>query len=180
MKVRMVVGLVAAVLLGAGAVALGEEERGSDGGRPTVVPVNNPQYAAECGSCHMAYPPGLLPARSWQKVMGGLADHFGENAELAPDVAKVLSDYLVSNSADHATALRSERITRTLQPDQAPLRISELPFFAREHREIPARASTGNPKVKSMSNCNACHSRAAAGSFTEHEIRIPGFPRWED
>jgi hypothetical protein len=152
MRVRMVMGLVAAVLIGTGAVALAEEERGRDGGRPTVAPVNNPQYAAECGSCHMAYPPGLLPARSWQKVMSGLADHFGENAELAPDVAKALNDYLISNAADHSTALRSERITRTLRPDEAPLRITELPFFAREHHEVPARVSTANPKVKSMSN----------------------------
>lgn len=180
MKVRIVVGLVAAILIGTGAVALAEEERGSEGGRPTVAPVNNPQYAAECGSCHMAYPPGLLPARSWQKVMSGLADHFGENAELAPDVAKTLNDYLTSNAADRAMALRSERITRTLQQNQTPLRITELPFFAREHREVPARASTGNPKVKSMSNCNACHTRVAAGSFSEREIRIPGFPSWED
>jgi len=180
MKVRMVVGLVAAVLIGAGAVVLAEEEHRRDGGRPTVAPVNNPQYAAECGSCHMAYPPGLLPARSWQKLMAGLADHFGENAELAPDVAKSLSEYLASNGADHATALRSERIARTLQSEQAPLRVTELPFFAREHNEVPARISTGNPKVKSMSNCNACHTRAAAGSFSEREIRIPGFPGWED
>lgn len=180
MKVRIAVGVVASVLIGFGAVALSEEEGGEDGGRPTVVPANNPQYAEECGSCHMAYPPGLLPARSWRKLMGGLADHFGESAELAPDVAKALSDYLVNNAADHATALRSERITRSLVPEQTPLRITQLPFFAREHREIPARVSTGNPKVKSLSNCNACHARAAAGSFSEHEIRIPGFPRWED
>ena len=180
MKVRMVVGLLAAVLIGSGAFALAEEESGRAGGRPTVVPVNNPQYAEECGSCHMAYPPGLLPARSWQKIMAGLDNHFGENAELTPDVAKTLNDYLVANAADHSVALRSERITRTLQPDQVPMRITELPFFAREHRKIPARISTDNPKVKSMSNCNACHSRAAAGSFTEREIRIPGYPGWED
>jgi len=180
MKVRIAVGLVAAVLIGSGAIALADDERGREGGRPTVAPVNNPQYAEECGSCHMAYPPGLLPARSWQKVMNGLDDHFGENAELSPDVAKTLSDYLTGNASDHATALRSERITRTLQPEQAPLRITELPFFVHEHREIPARVSTGNPKVKSMSNCTACHTRADAGSFTEREISIPGFPGWED
>lgn len=180
MKVRLIAGLVAAVLIGSGAVVLAEEESEREGGRPTVAAPGNPQYVAECGSCHMAYPPGLLPARSWQKLMSGLADHFGENAELAPDVARSLNDYLANNAADNATALRSERITRTLQPDQAPLRITELPFFAREHREVPPRVSTGNPKVKSMSNCDACHTRAAAGSFTEREIRIPGFPGWED
>lgn len=180
MKARLIVGVVAAVLIGTGAAVLAEDEHGRGGGRPTVAPVSNPQYATECGACHMAYPPGLLPARSWQKIMSGLSDHFGENAELAPDVAKALSDYLAGNAADHATALRSERIVRTLRLDQTPLRITELPFFAQEHREIPARVSTGNPKVKSMSNCNACHTRAAAGSFSEREIRIPGFPQWED
>ena len=45
-----------------------------------VAAVENPLYQEECGSCHMAYPPGLLPGRSWEKLMTGLADHFGENA----------------------------------------------------------------------------------------------------
>ena len=69
---------------------------------PGVAPVTNPQYIDECGSCHMAYQPGLLPARSWQKIMGGLADHFGDNAELDPDVLVGLTAYLVDNSADMA------------------------------------------------------------------------------
>ena len=36
----------------------------------------NPTYAEECGSCHLAYPPGLLPAASWAKLMAGLRQHF--------------------------------------------------------------------------------------------------------
>ena len=36
-----------------------------------VAPVTNALYAEECGSCHFAYPPGLLPASSWQQVMTG-------------------------------------------------------------------------------------------------------------
>ena len=47
-----------------------------------VAAIANPVYKEECGSCHMAYPPGLLPARSWTKVMSGLDNHFGDNAEL--------------------------------------------------------------------------------------------------
>jgi len=39
-------------------------------------------YIDECAACHMAYPTGFLPERSWQKMMGSLDDHFGENAEL--------------------------------------------------------------------------------------------------
>ncbi|MCC6543576.1 MAG: hypothetical protein IT392_03630 [Nitrospirae bacterium] len=35
-------------------------------------------------------------------------------------------------------------------------------------------------EVKSLINCNACHTRAAAGSYDELEIKIPGFGRWDD
>lgn len=31
-------------------------------------------YEAECASCHMAYPPGLLSEKSWQNVMEVLAN----------------------------------------------------------------------------------------------------------
>jgi hypothetical protein len=52
--------------------------------RPGVLPVNNANYDEECGSCHMAYSPGLLPKKSWMKVMGNLEEHYGDNAELLP------------------------------------------------------------------------------------------------
>ena len=47
--------------------------------------MNNPLYKQECGSCHFAYPPSFLPARSWEKIMKNLSDHFGENAEFLPE-----------------------------------------------------------------------------------------------
>ena len=34
-------------------------------------------YTQECGSCHMAYPAGLLKAASWQQIMRGLKTHYG-------------------------------------------------------------------------------------------------------
>jgi hypothetical protein len=34
--------------------------------------------------------------------------------------------------------------------------------------------------VKSFANCNACHTRAAEGSFRERDIRIPGAGKWDD
>ncbi|KAA5596245.1 hypothetical protein [Blastochloris sulfoviridis] len=65
-----------------------------------VPPVNDPVVAKECASCHMLYPAGLLPARSWTALMASLKDHFGDNAELDADTAKRITDYLVANSAD--------------------------------------------------------------------------------
>jgi hypothetical protein len=33
-----------------------------------VKPVTDKTYRAECGDCHFAYQPGLLPAQSWEKL----------------------------------------------------------------------------------------------------------------
>ena len=46
-------------------------------------PVADATVAKECGACHMVFPPQLLPARSWQKLMADLSSHFGEDASLA-------------------------------------------------------------------------------------------------
>jgi len=145
-----------------------------------VAPVDNPLYAAECSGCHMAYPPGLLPARSWNKLMAGLDEHFGDNAELDPVVHRKISDYLVASSADSSDYRRSRRIMRGLPADQSPVRISDLPYIRHEHDELPARVVRDNPEVRSLSNCDACHQGAQKGSFSEHDIRIPGYGRWDD
>jgi len=145
-----------------------------------VAVVKNPVYTQECGSCHMAYPPGLLPARSWNKMMTSLDNHFGENAELDATTAAELTRFLADNSADSASGRRSRKISRDLPSESVPLRITELGYFQHEHREIPARLTTANPEVGSLSNCNTCHQKAELGSFSEREIRIPGYGKWDD
>ncbi len=180
--------LIAGGLLSASVVAVGDDDEREGGGlfthaarrAPDVAPVNNTLYRSECGSCHFAFPPGFLPARSWNKLMSNLSDHFGENAELAPETLKTLTGYLIANAADNAPSRRSVKFVDSIPANRAPLRISEVPYFVRKHNEIPARAVKGNPKVGSLANCAACHTRADAGSFSEHEVNIPGYGRWED
>lgn len=145
-----------------------------------VAPVNNQFYRDECGSCHFAFQPGLLPEKSWRKMMTGLEDHFGDNAELDATTQKNLLDYLVANSADKSNYKRSKRITGSLRPDEAPLRVSDTLYFQRKHDEIPKRFVAGNKEVGSYSKCEACHTRAENGSYNEHEVNIPGIGRWED
>ena len=146
-----------------------------------VAAVENPIYKEECGSCHMAYPPGLLPGRSWEKMMASLDDHFGESAELDSATAAKLSRFLVDHSADAAPNYRrSRKIMRDLPNESTPLRITELTYFRHEHREIPDRLITANPEVGSLSNCNACHQKAELGSFREREINISGYGQWDD
>lgn len=135
----------------------------------------NSAYTEECGSCHMAYPASLLPRESWRKIMAGLEDHFGENAEL-DDVARgEIEDYLVRESGRVAY----KKLFRNLG-NAEPLRITELPYFVHEHDEIPSRFVAGNDEVRSMSLCNACHRDAERGRFDEDDVVIPGFGRWDD
>ena len=148
--------------------------------QPGVAPVKNRLYEQECSSCHFAYPPGLLPAKSWQAVMSGLDDHFGENAELAEADRKAIQDYLLRNSADKSELRRSKKIMRSASGTEMPLRITDLAYFKREHGEIPARLVKDNPKVGSFSQCDRCHQDAKNGFFSENKINIPGYGRWDD
>ena len=134
-----------------------------------------PVYLEECGSCHLAYSATLLPGRSWQKMMAGLEDHFGENAELDDATRDEFENYLVHESG----CVSYKKLFRSLG-NAAPLRITELPYFVHEHDKIPARFIAGNEQVKSLSQCNACHRDAERGRFDEDDVVIPGFGRWDD
>lgn len=147
---------------------------------PGVAPVNNPQYVEECGSCHFPYQPGLLPARSWAKLMTGLDNHFGENAELPVEDGNMILGYLLNNAADNSRYKRSVKIMRTLSLRDAPLRVSETPYFLKKHDELTPNMVKNNPQVGSFSKCEACHTEAARGSFSETGILIPNFGAWEE
>ncbi|MDH5694220.1 MAG: diheme cytochrome c [Gammaproteobacteria bacterium] len=142
--------------------------------------VKNKAYEDECGSCHMPYQAGFLPARSWEKIMTSLDKHFGENAELDAGTQKDLSSYLTSNAADHNGGKLSKKFLRSVASSEVPLRISSLPYFKKEHDEVPAKLVKNNDKVKSFSRCEACHRKALNGSYREREIDIPGHGKWED
>ncbi len=147
---------------------------------PTFPPVENTLYADECGSCHFAYQPALLPAASWRKVLSRLNNHFGESAELSQETLNELMRYLDANAADKVSGYRrAEKIMRSLG-DLAPLRITDIPYIHRQHHEIPSHLIVKNPDIRSLSNCASCHARAATGSYAEREIRIPGIGQWED
>ena len=132
-------------------------------------------YASECGSCHVAYPPALLPARSWSAILAGLTHHYGDDAGLPPERTAELASWLRANAGDAVGSSRTARISAQTTPD----RITTLGWFVHEHGELPASFVTGNAEVRSFANCGACHPSAAQGRFSEHEIRIPG-RSWSD
>lgn len=116
-----------------------------------VPPVAHERTRKECGECHMAFQPALLPAAGWNRIMDGLADHFGDNAKLAPDVAADIRAYLTANAG---------------RSDGDAMRITEQPWWVREHRRV--RPETwAKPDVRSKANCEACHRDAARGLYED-------------
>jgi mono/diheme cytochrome c family protein len=124
-----------------------------------------PAYQQECASCHLAYPPGLLPAASWQRLMANLPKHFGTDASLDAPTLKTLSAFLAANAGSYKKVARDP----SPPPDD---RISRSAWFVREHREID-RATWQRPSIGSPANCAACHTGAAQGGFSERDLRIP-------
>ena len=135
-------------------------------------------YKEECGSCHIAYPAGLLPPASWTNMMQTLEDHFAENAELDEATRKTVTQYLVTMSTPKDGEYR--KFLRNMSENDTPERITETAYFIHEHDEIPQRFITENDKVKSLSQCDSCHKGAENGHFDEHQVYIPGIGRWDD
>lgn len=147
-------GLIGAV------AALGSVSAWADGRlMPSAVP---PIYKQECAACHLAYPPGLLPAASWQRIMNGLDRHYGSDAALEPAQVKQISAWLQSHAGTY------KRVKEEPKED----RITLSAWFIRKHREVEPsvwkRAS-----IKSAAQCAACHAQAEQGDFDEHQVRIP-------
>ncbi|MGE5504594.1 MAG: diheme cytochrome c [Actinomycetota bacterium] len=141
--------IAAAVLAGLAAPAAASEmER--------VAPVRDALTKKECGSCHMAFQPELLPASAWKAVMADLAKHYSDDASLPADKAAAIRDYLVANSGSE----------RWAQAGAGLPRITEAGWFQRKHRKISERAFK-DPKVLTRSNCPACHVDAERGYYED-------------
>ena len=133
----------------------------ADGGN--LLPRSMPKaYVPECASCHTAYPPALLPAASWQRLMGGLKQHYGSDASLDPATVAQLSQWLQANAGTY------KRVSEAPPPD----RITRSAWFERKHRRIEP-AVWALPSVKSAANCAACHGGADQGRYDDDELRFP-------
>ena len=93
----------------------------------------NERWKAECGSCHVAYPPPLLAAAGWRRLMAQLERHFGSDASLDAGTAAEIGAFLERYGGRGA--------------DEG-LRITQTRWFRHEHREL---------RPENASNCAACH-----------------------
>jgi len=138
-------------------------------GRPLP---DEPLWREECGACHLAFHPNLLPTRSWTLLMARQGQHFGTDLALdAPTTAAILA-FLQRNSSENSPTEAAFKINRSIPPGVIPVRITDTPYWVEKHRGIPA-TDWQLPKVKGKSNCGGCHVDAAAGTFEDAAMEIP-------
>ena len=132
-----------------------------------------PAFQAECASCHVAFPPQLMVAEDWKRVMRSLDKHYGDNASLDEKTRQLLEDFHVRNAG-------GAKVSSGMTAGNADLpRLTRTAWFQREHREV-RQADWTHAKVKTPANCAACHTKAAEGSYREREIVMPSGRKWED
>jgi hypothetical protein len=136
----------------------GEHRRGGD--HPRELGSVDPTYVKECGACHVAYPPAMLPATAWRSILSGLDRHFGQNAELGPEVRAQLESFAVSSAGPDGHGTGSS------------MRITEQDWFRDEHDDVP-QGAVARPEIRTMANCSACHPGAESWDFDDDRVKIP-------
>lgn len=130
----------------------------------------DPVYAKECSDCHIPYNPSLLPRASWARLMTGLKDHFGENADLDAATKASIAAYLQNNAAELYDT-KPANVFRQVDAQKA-FTITASPYWKRRHGHLPDRLFA-RKAVGSRGNCEACHADARSGRFYPGSIDIP-------
>ncbi len=118
--------------------------------------------AKECSACHIAYSAAYMPARSWQALMSHLSAHFGEDASLDPATTQDITLYLTSHAAD--TRFGSRAALRGLDASMTPERITDMPWWRRQHGRLVRNGEASGAGVRKGAQCQACHGGHGVGA----------------
>ncbi|AUI68696.1 cytochrome b/b6 domain-containing protein [Beggiatoa leptomitoformis] len=139
-----------------------------------ALPINT-TWQAECGACHLAYPPALLPARSWQLLLTQTSAHFNDDLALEPDTLAILQAFAQANAAEKQLSEAAWHINRSTPATQTPQRITDTYYWQTKHASVPD-AYWQLPLVKQKANCAACHLDAEQGTFEDGAMHYPAIP----
>lgn len=142
-----------------------------------VEPVTDEVLIKGCDECHFVYQAEFLPERSWEKlfVEKELQNHFGKRVELSKSLRERFLDYYLNNASDSKDTKARRKINKSIPLDVTLDRVSKVPYIASKHEDLPEEMFLKNEKVKSYSNCTACH-RAKDGEYEEDDVKVPN---WE-
>ncbi len=151
---------------------------GAAGFRPFIGTqlAQDPTWQEECADCHLAYHPSLLPARSWNRLLRGQSDHFGEDLGLDEDTLAALWRFAAANSADKRLTEPARKIESSLSAGRTLLRVTRTPYWKRKHAGISKRVWE-RADISGRGNCAACHRDAQSGTFEDGYMHIPEAPR---
>lgn len=113
-------------------------------------------YLENCGSCHVALPPEVMPTETWRRLLLEPEQHYGQQLPLLiGPVVLVMWDYLRTFSRSH------------VDKELIPYRVTESRYFKALHPQVdlphPVRPAT----------CAVCHPGA-----TDYNYRSLT-PEWE-
>jgi cytochrome b len=126
-------------------------------------------WRKECGGCHLAYSPSLLPQRSWERTLHEQGEHFGEDLSL--NAARV-RELLAIASRTEPESWGAWKLGGSVPAGEAPLRITASPYWRHAHRDLPASAYKA-PVSAGRHDCEACHRDAGSGIFHPRMIQKP-------
>ncbi|HKK05090.1 MAG TPA: cytochrome b/b6 domain-containing protein [Gammaproteobacteria bacterium] len=176
-RARAGIGIAMVTLLAAAAALYFRPLVSAPPGKP-YLPYTGPRLAddttwrTECGSCHLAYQPGLLPARSWRRMLAGQHDHFGEDLALDSTTLHTVEVFLTRHGAERGETEPAWYVAHTTPAREVPLRITRTAYWRGKHGGLDPGVWS-RPGVHGKADCAACHLDAAAGTFRDGAMRIP-------
>jgi len=122
-------------------------------------------YTQQCNVCHLAYPPGMLPAGSWKKLMEAMPPHFTAQVMVNVDTQEEISHWLQAHAGTFALVAE--------EPPQH--RITRSAWWTQIHRESKkvTAAVWKKASVSQGAQCVTCHANAAKGEFNAKTVQVP-------
>ncbi len=132
----------------------------------------NALWQEECGSCHLAYFPAMLPQRSWEKLFSQQAEHFSEDLSLDSETIMPLKSYAHRYAGKTFSIEAFWKIQNSIRPGDTPIRITQTPYWKNKHLNI-ANDVWRLEQVVGKFNCEACHRDANHYWFDDTAIVLP-------
>ena len=117
-----------------------------------------PLVHQKCTQCHPFYPPFMLPKASWERLIDGLENHFGEvltEQNITREENAEIRSYLTHHAAETSSQKLAYKTLSSLG-EQRPLSMTKVPYWRETHEHISQEVFR-QKKIKKASNCFACH-----------------------
>ena len=101
--------------------------------------------------------------------MGGLENHFGDDASLDEKTNQDILTFLLKNSAETSTMKPSFNFLNSIK-NQDIIAMTKTTYWEKTHKKIPKEIFE-NSEVKSVANCKACHSDIEKGLIENENIK---------